>query len=542
MPKKALISLFFLVCLGLILSSVKADVETYQIEISNIKGLSNRNPAKVTVWDSSTDNITELIVYAYLEYASDYSQRYNITVYNADTLEYLWSADVSYSANIARYKVYFAIVEYAKPESYLDGFWVVTWVTWKWDDKFKVTIRAIFCNHTSQTVTKIGESSYQWYDSGYTTQYHQGSGCFSNTVYISNTHYIACVGILEECTSGGETYKRSLVIGVVGLTTNTASFIFGKTDYCADSYEKLYGCFMMYLPSNNYYLGLGVIQDMKITAFCIDRNDGSIKDVYAKGFTELKNLVKRYSKVSVGGRYAFSPLVKVRHIQTSTGNPNIVTGAVPFASMELGKSALMWVDLKIKYNTGDIDDISISPIYYVSPMVSQCDLYGSQVSATYWYNPATDNIFVANYQAGEVVTQVIDIGDVEADENTYIFGLRSLFKLGTNKVIIYALSEPIEEPEYITPPATPTTPESPTWGTDWTLTAVGLAIPFMFMFVPAILLGEKAGVIGLIVGLCLSITIMYLIGLLPLWAVFLAGLGIVALIFFGRERIIGGSI
>ncbi|RLE47540.1 MAG: hypothetical protein DRJ31_08680, partial [Candidatus Methanomethylicota archaeon] len=238
----------------------------------------------------------------------------------------------------------------------------------------------------------------------------------------------------------------------------------------------------------------------------------------------------------------FVPLTKVRHLQTASTSPNVLTGALPFASVGMGKSALMWFDMLIN-SDGEIQDSRMSAVYYISGITYQVDLYGSQVSATYWYNALTGNMFVANYQQGSVTTQTVNLGDLEPTENYYVIGLQTVFSFSDSGVVLYVLGEPIEEPPYIVPPDyQPTNPESETWGTEWTYTAVALAIPFMFMFLPAMILGEKAGVVGLIAGLCLSVTIMYLAGLLPLWAVFLAGLGIVALIFFGRERIIGGSI
>jgi hypothetical protein len=65
--------------------------------------------------------------------------------------------------------------------------------------------------------------------------------------------------------------------------------------------------------------------------------------------------------------------------------------------------------------------------------------------------------------------------------------------------------------------------------------AVALIVPLLFLFLPALLLAEIAGIAGLIAGFCLGNTMLVVINWFPPWTLFFTGLAIVLLIFFGRS-------
>jgi len=64
---------------------------------------------------------------------------------------------------------------------------------------------------------------------------------------------------------------------------------------------------------------------------------------------------------------------------------------------------------------------------------------------------------------------------------------------------------------------------------------VGMIVPFSFLFIPSLILGQEVGKIGFIIGLALGSFCLWMVGLMPIWLVFLIGLGIVALLIKGRE-------
>jgi len=85
-------------------------------------------------------------------------------------------------------------------------------------------------------------------------------------------------------------------------------------------------------------------------------------------------------------------------------------------------------------------------------------------------------------------------------------------------------SEPYEEEEG--PP--------PEEGPDYT-PIINLTIPFLFLFIVPMILATSIGKVGFIVGLCIAATCLYMVGWMPLWAIFLIGLGIILLLLSGRS-------
>jgi len=74
----------------------------------------------------------------------------------------------------------------------------------------------------------------------------------------------------------------------------------------------------------------------------------------------------------------------------------------------------------------------------------------------------------------------------------------------------------------------------PEEGPDYT-PIINLTVPFLFLFVVPMILATAIGKVGFIVGLCIAVTCLYMVGWMPLWAVFLIGLGIILLLLSGRS-------
>jgi hypothetical protein len=106
-----------------------------------------------------------------------------------------------------------------------------------------------------------------------------------------------------------------------------------------------------------------------------------------------------------------------------------------------------------------------------------------------------------------------------------------LVKLGSGfQRVISFYTQPYTPPTQITPPA----PETETYSIGVT-TTLNLAVPLLFLFVPALILGfTTKSMIGFIAGLSIGSVISVIAGIIPTWAIFLIGLAIVLLLVKGR--------
>jgi len=62
---------------------------------------------------------------------------------------------------------------------------------------------------------------------------------------------------------------------------------------------------------------------------------------------------------------------------------------------------------------------------------------------------------------------------------------------------------------------------------------INMIIPFMFLFIPALVLVPFAGKMGFVVGLTIGMFCLYMVGIMPLWGIFLLGLAIILLLLRG---------
>ena len=83
-------------------------------------------------------------------------------------------------------------------------------------------------------------------------------------------------------------------------------------------------------------------------------------------------------------------------------------------------------------------------------------------------------------------------------------------------------------------PSEPSEQPPPEKGPDYT-PIINLIVPFLFLFVVPMMLATVIGKVGFIVGLCIATICLYMVGWMPLWAIFLIGLGIILLLLSGRS-------
>jgi len=74
---------------------------------------------------------------------------------------------------------------------------------------------------------------------------------------------------------------------------------------------------------------------------------------------------------------------------------------------------------------------------------------------------------------------------------------------------------------------------SPIPGPDYT-PIINLTVPFLFLFIVPLILASHIGKAGLIVGLIIASICLYMVGWMPLWAIFLIGLAVIMLLLSGK--------
>ena len=196
MPKKVLISLFFLICLALSFVHPANAIIVESVEFEKINGISNRNPAVVTV--NNTDNqIQDYIVYAYVTSISTSKVEWKLEIYdrNATNID-VETVSRSLTTYAYEHRWFFCIVENAEPETSLKGFWVISAGNTRTQgvNEYRLYVDVYFYNWTSQSLTTLVGST--WTYTSYSTGYHGNSEMlFSNTIFLGGYHYVAFYSI-----------------------------------------------------------------------------------------------------------------------------------------------------------------------------------------------------------------------------------------------------------------------------------------------------------------------------------------------------------
>ena len=230
----------------------------------------------------------------------------------------------------------------------------------------------------------------------------------------------------------------------------------------------------------------------------------------------------------------YNALIRASYIQTSYVNSRTSVSAKVPVYLESGISEVLWMRAcETGYYT-EKEHYVLSRALYPAHAIPDTD-----TTAFYWYDILNEKIYITETKQGTTYANIIEL-EVEPTIDTYIIGQAFYQILGDGHVKLYMYVIPTEPdtaeiPDYQKYETVPSI-ENPDYGEiTISLIAGSLLVPFLMMFIPPMLLGQEVGMIGFIVGLVISTAIMYLAGILPLWVVFLIGLGLIAGLFFGKR-------
>ena len=66
-----------------------------------------------------------------------------------------------------------------------------------------------------------------------------------------------------------------------------------------------------------------------------------------------------------------------------------------------------------------------------------------------------------------------------------------------------------------------------------------ILVPFLIIFLPPAIISFTAGKVGFFIGLILTLSVGTYVGVVPVWMIFLVGIGLVLLLYsrFGRDSV-----
>jgi len=555
MRKTPLISLFFLLALALSFLPNAQALDLYSWSDYPIYGVSNNNPAIINI---KVGNETKSY-YAYAHLLSWKSTTLNLTIWDIERAEIKQSLTYTISpagsgSNWILIGIGLNTIWSSNGEP-LDSFLisVLTAEAGGTDQYERIRVQVLMYNFSSNTLSSLGNCDRNVNMQVNSDQIYQFSGCYFTNLMYRQGYYIYAVLTIGRMNINYN-YKTHLSIFMIAISSSDFSvqYTTGYINLGDAQYKQPYFGWIDSSDLNADFIFLVLAygdKDGSSMTFRFARWELStwtltiLSNNY--GYNSWKT---RYVAFGDGDYYSsdgvHNHLLKVKGIgKQVSGEQTTFFAYIPFTSTQDYKGYLRQVDVTVDlgYNFQSFD-FSYNA-YVVGSYCYPADLRNSYSAITdvYWYNPASTNIFSAGVGSdGTITTYSVNLGQ-QVDSNTYLTGVNTYFKIKTTTIEICLLASPIPTVYDVTPPQPTPSPEEPEYPSYMMGVVAGLCVPFLFMFLPAIMLGKEAGVVGLIVGLCLSITMLYMSGLLPLWAVFLSGLGIIALIFFGRNVILGGS-
>jgi hypothetical protein len=165
----------------------------------------------------------------------------------------------------------------------------------------------------------------------------------------------------------------------------------------------------------------------------------------------------------------------------------------------------------------------------------------SEYTATYWFEPTSTNMVIANYSYSQNSVQLDAFTlPTAATDQTYIYGYAYATLTPATHIITIYFTTTIPTSPTIKVPTTPTVggnPDvgNPQFGNTWIGIITGsLMLPLLLLFVPAMIMGLYLGGVGFISGLAVGATIMGIAGLLQFWAILMIGLAIFILLWKGN--------
>ena len=257
--------------------------------------------------------------------------------------------------------------------------------------------------------------------------------------------------------------------------------------------------------------------NIKITLFYSDGSSSYKTQTYIDSYAN-------YQFINFSGFVTAGKVIRYVSIQVLTGDSTQFTSidcVSLLADVPRGMNAFSWDLNPIPYSRGNNSFWAYQGINYVF-------MGYVRNSSGYWIGTGSFNVISGvGVQTGTITDGVfyftISARSALVDfSETFIITVTSTsanFTVNINAWWIYS-------------PATPTSPSSETLINS----IASIVTIFLFMFVPALLLAQMAGIYGLISGLIMGSICLYIGGMIPLWAVFLLGLAIILLLLGSRGR------
>lgn len=537
MIKRLLKTLLFSVMIIWLLlpHNVYAAVDNYVGNYSN-SGVGAFNPNYVVVYDPESGSNKGYVAYAYQSATNVITLKVWDVISGSEALTTTLTMSGSYVGGIA----IFYTMRLGDP---YDGFYVIVFSSNLFNNNPSTQYaygNVYFVNMTTKAVTTITTANI--FGGTYYTIYD--TCVFSNVVYTTGKDVILLIS--------ASAYQADYWIRVVmfELTPTTANVYVGNK-YISGSL-RYYGLSALWVSphfsnvlifnsilwqvfDNNglylygrYYLGSGfdLVYTQTQTTFVRNRVLSRASNFQLQGFYKFKGL-QRQGSTWPERFYAYWAWY-----DQSSGNTYMELFQTDHTRSGGGGGAY----------TYSVSAPVVSHVFIITGTEYNIDLQNPYMSTSdnYFYDP--DGFFFnAAYNPDSGVKTTTITLQTTPNPDTYIFSGYGYFRLdkSNNKVHIWVRASQLPTVYTIPSPegrgVPPTNPEEPDYTTTAVYTAIGFALPALFLFVPALLLGEKAGMIGLVVGLALSATLLTLTGLIPLWATVLIGVGIMALIFLGRR-------
>jgi len=520
--------------------------QTKAIQLTNLgtftsSGLTNYNPAYVTVFDNETQQTIALYVYAY------------------DTTIKIWRVSDAklldtVSVTLPMTPLWgYGIFRYVGAGS-LDGFWIAALCSNDAATTITAYLRVWFYNFTDKTCTQLPSDRtspiYSYSSSVVVNQVCDYLIAWGNPIWQNNYLYVAWSAHVRFWTgSAGNGWHTDYIVGMMQLsnTQHLGSFtrvydttMIGNT--CIGYQPIATVTFPFTVPSvilaGNIWKQYGV-NDPKFLYTSWDSSTGTFTaytgSVYS--YTAFTNILYR----TINSRPMFKPI----------GNQYSVSSGKIYWYWDLG---LAYTDISQTKMQSCMASAIINPFALQSPNVNTLyavngivynvddrDPY-SAITDSYFYHP-NGYIFNVGYNSTQgITTVVVDLGlsGLDLDYNVYITGQNTFFKFlpSTNQVTLYIIATaiPTVYTTAIEAPSKPLAPEETAYPSYAITSVMSVILPFVFLFVPAIVLTALIGKMGFVAGLLIGGVILVISNLLPMWTVFLIGLGVIALMWSSMKR------
>jgi len=533
--------LLFLLLLSIIVLSLINNVQA--VQLSNLgdyyyNGLTNYNPAYVIVFNKQTQQNDVLYVYAF---------NTTVNIWKVSDGSLYDSVGLNLPASILWGYGVFRYVGYGS----LDGFWIVALCSNDAATSITAYLRVWFYNYTSKTCTQLSsdKSLTFWTNTSGWTCVNTGNAiiAWGNPIWRNNYEFIQWSAHAQTFDRGYNQWINTYFTGIMQLSNTqhlgTFTRVYQTQGARVNYYYPIISLTLPFDPNPSYIYGGNVFKQY-------DKSDPTF--LYTKWDTSTSTYT-----VYTGNTYSYPTYTDIVYRMCDNKTMfkpigfqySIVSGKVywswylglAYNSLSLTK---MQICQAIVLTDGTLQSPTSMTAYIINGICYNVDLRDpyTATSDTYFYHP-NGYIFNVGYNSTTgIKTYIVDLGlsSTDIDLNVYLTGQQTFFRYipSTKRVRLYILAQALPTVYNIPfqPPNKPTNPEEQTYPEQTITSLIGVVLPFAFLFIPALVLTYMVGKMGFVVGLIIGSVILVMSNLLPTWAIFLIGLGVIALIWSSMRR------